>query len=65
MHIVRFRVLPEHANIDTTNVLNTYYLGYAWNEMPAFFVTDLTEILDYPIPKITDHEVSHFKKSAH
>ncbi|MCJ8145577.1 hypothetical protein MKI79_01400 [Acinetobacter sp. A3.8] len=53
--------LPAHVNIDTTNILNTYYLGHTWNEMPAHFVADLTEILDYPMPKITDHEISHFK----
>lgn len=54
--------LPEHANVDTTNVLNTYYLGHAWNEVPAHFLIDLTEVLDYPMPEITGQDIRHFKR---
>lgn len=53
--------LPAHVNVDITNVLNTFYLGHAWNEMPAHFLVDLTEILDYPMPETTDHDMKHFK----
>lgn len=48
--------LPEKATEDNTHNLFTYYLGYSWNEFPKNFTSELEDILQYPIPEITNKD---------
>ncbi|WP_179317795.1 hypothetical protein [Winogradskyella undariae] len=48
--------LPEKTIDDRTHNLFTYYLGHAWNEYPKHFVAELEDIMQYPIPEITEKD---------
>ena len=54
--------LPEKTIMDSTHELYTNYLGHSWNEFPKSYVSELEDILQYPMPKITKEDKDHLVK---
>lgn len=48
--------LPKEKTLDKTDVLNTYYLGHSWNELPLHFLIELDEVSTFQKPEIGNKE---------